>query len=212
MNIATFATGPFETNAYVVSCADTHQAAIIDPGVDSAPLIIDYLNNQKLVPVYIWLTHSHWDHIANVSMLKNRYDIPVVIHHLDTPNLEHPGSDGLPCWISFPGVIPDKIIDEGTQLILGKSTFSVIHTPGHSPGSVCLYCPEQNLLISGDTLFKGTIGNLSFPTSQPDKMRGSLEKLAKLSPITRVFPGHGPATTIGQESWLANAKQLFSLD
>lgn len=212
MNIATFPTGPFETNAYVVSCPATHQAAIIDPGVDSAKLISDYLTDQNLNPACIWLTHSHWDHIAEVAELKKKYSIPVAIHFADIPNLKNPGSDGLPCWIPIQGVTPDMIVDEGMTLTLGKLVFSIIHTPGHSPGSICLYCPEQNLLISGDTLFKGTIGNLSFPTSEPDKMWDSLEKLAKLPPSTQVFPGHGPSTTIGQESWLSNAKNLFDRD
>ncbi|CCB87693.1 MULTISPECIES: MBL fold metallo-hydrolase [Parachlamydia] len=209
MIISAFPTGPFETNAYVVGCPQTHQAAIIDPGVGSAKVIASYLTSRKLTPTSILLTHSHWDHIAEVSLLSNQYHIPVAIHPLDVPNLEKPGSDGLPCWVSFAGVIPDQLLHEGQLLKIGELTFTVIHTPGHSPGSICFYCPQEHLLFSGDTLFQGTIGNLSFPTSQPEKMWDSLDKLTKLPAITRVYPGHGPETTIGAESWLPDARKLF---
>ncbi|WP_213157022.1 MBL fold metallo-hydrolase [Parachlamydia sp. AcF125] len=209
MIISAFPTGPFETNAYVIGCPKTHQAAIIDPGVGSAKVIASYLASQGLTPTFILLTHSHWDHIAEVLPLKNQYHIPVAIHPLDSPNLEHPGSDGLPCWIAFEGVIPDQFLDEGQQITVGQAIFTVIHTPGHSPGSVCFYCPQEHLLISGDTLFQGTIGNLSFPTSQPEKMWNSLDKLTQLPASTKVYPGHGLETTIGAESWLPNARKLF---
>jgi glyoxylase-like metal-dependent hydrolase (beta-lactamase superfamily II) len=209
MDISVFPSGPFETNAYVVSCPATSQAALIDPGVNSAASLINYLEMKKLTPKCIWLTHSHWDHIAEVSLLKDKYHIPVAIHTLDAPNLEKPGSDQLPCWISFPGVIPDLLLEDGQSLSVGQLQFTVIHTPGHSPGSICLYCPAQNLLISGDTLFKGSIGNISFPTSLPDQMWDSLAKLCKLPPATHVYPGHGPHTTIQAETWLPNARKLF---
>lgn len=209
MIIKAFACGPFGTNAYIVSCPQTHEAVIIDPAPGSAPILADYLSKNHLTPRHIFLTHSHWDHIADVATLKAKYNIPVWIHRLDAPNLEHPGADGLPCWINIPAVKPDHFFEEGMKVGIGSLTFNVIHTPGHSPGCVCLYSPEEGILISGDTLFKGSIGNISFPTAQPDLMWKSLDKLAHLPPETKVFPGHGESTSIKAERWLPDAKKHF---
>ncbi len=210
MFIQVFPSGPFSTNAYVVACPNKREAAILDPAPNSFTDIQTFLTNQNLKIQKILLTHSHWDHIADVTSFKEKYAIPVYIHSLDAPNLQQPGVDGLPCWLSIPAVQPDVLLEEGMQVAVGELTFQVMHTPGHSPGSVCFYEPQQQVLFSGDTLFKGTIGNLSFPTSQPSLMWPSLAKLAQLPPQTRVFPGHGPATTIESESaWLLDAKKLF---
>jgi glyoxylase-like metal-dependent hydrolase (beta-lactamase superfamily II) len=209
ITIQAFPSGPFETNAYVVSCKKTHMASIVDPAPSSATAIVTYLHDKKLTPVAIWLTHSHWDHIADTATLKKRYQIPVYIHALDAKNLEMPGSDGLPCWITIEGVAPDHLLKEGDRLKVGEVEFTVIDTPGHTPGGVCFYSAKEGILLSGDTLFKGTIGNLSFPTARPKLMWSSLDKLASLPPATKVFPGHGPSTTIVEEGWLKDAKKLF---
>lgn len=210
MFIQVFPSGPFSTNAYVVACAQTRQAAILDPAPDSFSEIQTFLANQQLNAQKILLTHSHWDHIADVRQCKDHYHIPVYIHPLDAPNLEQPGADGLPCWLRIPTVQPDVLLEEGMEVPVGQLKLRVLHTPGHSPGSVCFYEPKEGILFSGDTLFQGTIGNLSFPTSQPDLMWPSLAKLAQLPPETRVFPGHGSATTLAAESsWLPYAKNLF---
>jgi glyoxylase-like metal-dependent hydrolase (beta-lactamase superfamily II) len=209
MIIKAIPSGPFETNAYVLGCPDFHLALIIDPAPDSSASIIDYLTKNNLKPEKILLTHSHWDHIADVACLKKHYHIPVLIHEEDAKNLEMPGSDGLPCWISIEGIKADSYLNEGDNINCGNLSFIVIHTPGHSPGCICLYEEKQNVLISGDTLFKGSIGNLSFATARPKKMWESLKKLGKLPPSTKVYPGHGPSTTIGIESWLSNAENFF---
>jgi len=192
MTIQVFPSGPFETNAYVLSCPITKDAAIIDPAPDSAPRIIQYLQTFQLEPQLILLTHSHWDHIADVHALLKSYPFKVLIHPNDAPNLEHPGTDKLPCWISIVGVKPDVLIHDGDLIPLGSLKLKVIETPGHTPGCVCFYEEEKNILFSGDTLFKGTIGNLSFPTAVPDLMWKSLDKLAKLPAATQVFSGAWP--------------------
>ena len=209
MIIQDFPSGPFETNAYVVACPTTKEAAIIDPAPDSSESLISYLTENQLNPQKILLTHSHWDHIADVSTIREHYHIPVYVHPLDAPNLITPGADGLPYWIPITGVTPDKLLAEGDVVDIGTLQFKVIHTPGHTPGGVCFYCEPEGVLLSGDTLFRSSIGKLSFPTSEPDKMWESLSKLAQLPATTKVYPGHGPSTTIGKEKWLANAKQIF---
>lgn len=210
MLIESFPSGPFETNAYVVACPKTRQAAIIDPAPESFAKVDAYLQTKQLIPTKILLTHSHWDHLADVSLFKKKYNIPVYIHPLDKGNMERPGSDGLPCWIRIDAVKSDFDIHEGDLVDIGNLKLKVIDTPGHTPGGVCFYSAEDGVLISGDTLFKGSIGNLSFPTARPELMWLSLDKLAKLPPETLVYPGHGPSTTLGAEKWLSNPKKYFS--
>lgn len=209
MNIQAFPSGPFQTNAYVVACTQTKEAAIVDPAPGSFAKIQAYISNNQLVPTKVLLTHSHWDHIADAFSFKKAYDVPVYVHPLDSPNLENPGADSLPCWIDIKGTQPDGFLNEGDIIRIGNLNFVVIHTPGHTPGGVCFYSKENDCLLAGDTLFRGTIGNLSFPTCQPDLMWLSLDKLAKLPLETVVYPGHGPSTTIGRESWLPEAKKHF---
>jgi hydroxyacylglutathione hydrolase len=203
MFLRSFPSGPFDTNAYVIGCRATKQAVIIDPSADSLPLLSSYLSENHLAPTAILLTHSHWDHIADLAATVLTYNIPVYVHELDAPNVRNPGCDKLPCWLTIAPVEPNGLLAEGQVIKIGQLEWQIIHTPGHSPGSICLYCPAQKTLISGDTLFKGTYGNTSLPTANPLLMRKSLQRLASLPTETAVYPGHGPQTTISNElSWL----------
>lgn len=209
MIYAVFPSGPFETNAYILFCPITKKAAIIDPAPSSASSLINYVKNNHLLPESILLTHSHWDHIADISEVNKQFNLPVGIQEEDAGNLTEPGSDGLPCWIAIDSVKPQFFIHHLEEITLGTLKIQVIHTPGHTPGGVCFYIPAQHLIFSGDTLFAGTIGNLSFPTARPALMWKSLAILAKLPSDTLVLPGHGPSTTIGKEKWLENAEEYF---
>jgi len=199
MLIHTITCGPFDTNAYILSCPMTKESVIIDPGVESFDRIVSYLEKNHLHLKAIFLTHSHWDHIGDVFDLKAKYQIPVYIHEADQANLENPGSDQLPLFFPIKGTKADHLIKEGDILSFGNIQLTVLETPYHSPGSVCFYEPNEKLLISGDSLFQGNIGNYSFPTSEPKKMSSSLAKLAQLPPDTKVYPGHGGPTTIRAE-------------
>ncbi len=209
MLIETFPVGPFDTNAYVIVCSKTNQCAIIDPGPGAFMPIKKYVEKNDFAPTSIYLTHSHWDHIGDVAVLKDHYQIPVQIHEKDAPNLRKPGTDGLSTPSDIEGAEPDIFFKDGDILQIGDSFWLVIETPGHSPGGVCFYNKQENQLIAGDTLFKQSIGNLSFPTAEPEKMWESLKKLAKLPPETRVYPGHGEETFIANETWLSRAKEVF---
>ena len=204
-----FPSGPFETNAYILYCPKTRAAVFIDPAPESFEALVKFVEAKHLIPESIWLTHTHWDHIADVARLKNRYNLPVGVHEDDKVNLIEPGSDQLPCWITFEGVEPQFFFHHDEKFSLGSLNIQVIHTPGHTPGGVCFYLPEEKLLFSGDTLFAGTIGNLSFPTARPALMWKSLAILAKLPFDTLVLPGHGPSTTMGKERWIDRAEELF---
>lgn len=210
MTFKVFCCGPIDTNSYILFCNETKSCIILDPGHESAERIKAFILQNDLKPLQIWLTHSHWDHIVDVAVLKEEYHISVGVHSLDQENLKKPGSDKLPCWVNIKGVDPDFYFDSNSKLSVGNINVEVIHTPGHTPGGVCFYAIESQLLFTGDTLFKGCIGNLSFPTAQPDLMWPSLAKLASLPPETQILPGHGPFTTIKQESWISRAKELLS--
>lgn len=207
--IHTIPAGPFVTNSYLVVNEVTREAVIIDAAPSATQTLVALIEKEKLTPKAILLTHSHWDHIADLIPLKERFQIPIYVHPLDAPNVRSPGVDGLTQAIGWPGIEPDILVQEGDTITIASFHFHVIHTPGHSPGCVCYFAPKEGVLFSGDTLFKGTIGNLSLPTGDPDAMWPSLKKLTKLPKETKVYPGHGPATTIEAEKWLPEAKKHF---
>lgn len=208
--IEIFPSGPFATNAYILFCYQTKKAAVIDPAPESGENILKFLNKNELELDKVILTHTHWDHFGDLKKVIDEKPAPVYVHKADEQNLIEPGSDGLPLFISISKVKPSHYLNEGDDIQIGNLHFQVFHTPGHSPGGICLYSKENHILFSGDTLFKGSIGNLSFPTAEPEKMWESLDKLAKLPKETRVYPGHGDSTTIGDEAWLKNARHIFN--
>ena len=209
MDVHTFTCGPQQTNAYLIVCPKTRTAAFIDPAPMSASALTGAAHDLGVQPDKILLTHSHWDHITDVATVKKRFPVPVLVHPADAPNLQEPGTDGLPLFLPCEGVKPDILLADQQEIEVGTLRFQVIHTPGHTPGGVCYHEPQAKILIAGDTLFQGSIGNLSLPTANPEAMWTSLDKLASLPADTTVYPGHGPATTIGAETWLPNARNVF---
>ena len=202
MFLEVFPSGPIETNAYLFACPTTKKAAVIDAPFESAEWLISRSQELSLVIDKILLTHSHWDHIGDVADLKKATGAQVYVHREDAANLENPGADKLPLLYPVKGIKADHLLVNGQILQIGTLTVQVICTPGHSAGSVCYYLEKEKVLFSGDTLFRGTIGNLSFPTSRPDLMGDSLKALAKLPPDVKVYPGHGSPTTIKAEKWI----------
>lgn len=202
MLIFNFAVGPLSTNCYLIACKATLQAAVIDPGFGAGKLVLAKASEQGISIEKILLTHSHWDHFIDASMLRERVGAQIYIHELDAENLEEPGADGLPMMIPVRAAPADKLFKNNDVIQVGELAIQVIHTPGHSPGGVGFYLPKEGVLFSGDTLFQGTFGSLSLPTAEPEKMVDSLKRLAKLPSETRIFPGHGGDTTIGREKWL----------
>lgn len=206
--IECFPSGPFETNCYILACTEKDQGVIIDPAPGSYDALIKGAAGIEIQAIL--LTHSHWDHIGDLKKVKQSFGVPVYVHPLDQDNVSAPGSDGLPLMFPIEGVAVDFDLKEGMVIEVGTLKIDVIETPGHTPGGVSFYLKKENILFSGDTLFKGSIGNLSFPHSSPSAMWKSLKKLERLPPQTVVYPGHGPSTTIGDETWLPKAEELFS--
>jgi len=205
-----FPFGPFETNTILLGCAKERKAVVIDPSYGSTSAILQKCLELELQIEKIFITHSHWDHIADVHELVHKTAASVYIHPFDSPNLVQPGIDGIPLYFPIDGVKPDHFINDGDRLMIGDLQCKVIHSPGHSPGGVCYFFPDKKLLISGDTLFEGSIGNLHLPTSEPEKMWESLRTLSQLPPDTRIAPGHGRDTLLMNETWLSRAEQIFS--
>ncbi len=186
-----------EVGSYGVNCsilAKDGLAWIVDPGQDGER-ITDLLARKGLVPAAILLTHAHFDHICAIPALKQAYpDLPVFAGAEDMVMFAHPFNQYPPEYPSFPR--PDGLKDVDT---LGLDWLEVIHTPGHTPGGVCYYAPGEGLLLSGDTLFAGSVGRTDFPGGSMATLVESLKKLTALPDDTLVIPGHGPHTTIAQE-------------
>jgi glyoxylase-like metal-dependent hydrolase (beta-lactamase superfamily II) len=191
---------PFGTNAILFGCDATKKAAVVDPAAGSAPVLLKKAEDKGFHIEKILLTHSHWDHIVDLAALKEATQAPVYVHRLDAGNVQNPGSDQVPGLLPVRPVVPDVLLEDGQTLTVGNLRIETIHTPGHARGAVCFYLPEEGVLFSGDTVFRGSIGTLALATSEPEKMTNSLHKLAKLPSHTRVIPGHGGETTIGKES------------
>lgn len=196
-----FVLGPFETNCYVVSATGSSDCWVVDCGFDPGELI-DHIRRQKLRPAALLLTHAHADHIAGIDELRRAFPgIPIHIHPAEREFLRDPElnlSAALGYGITAPAA--DHALCDGQALELGGSRWTVLHTPGHSPGGVTLHCAEEGIALVGDTLFAGSIGRSDFPTSDEAALHRSIrQRLYVLPDATVVYPGHGPATTIGRE-------------
>lgn len=186
LTVHTLRVGPLQTNCYLVH-ENPERCLVIDPG-DESGKILRTLQNLGLTAEAILLTHGHFDHKGAVSDLMAELDCPVYLcrEELSLPPMMTRGP--LSCTHHY---------GEGDTLTLAGCTFTVMHTPGHSPGSVCL-CFED-VIFSGDTLFAGSCGRTDFPGSSPRDMRTSLSRLAALEKNFTVYPGHGESTTLDEE-------------
>lgn len=190
--------GPFATNCYIIKCPETGESAVVDPGVPD-PWIKKTLAERGLKPSVILLTHAHVDHIGGLEWVKSFTGAPIWMHADDRKMLADPRLNGSAMFgepISAPP--PDRLLKDGETFTLGKLSFQVLHTPGHTPGGICFYTPGH--LIAGDTLFAGSIGRTDLPGGNHETLIRSIRsRLLPLPDDTTVYPGHGPATTIGDE-------------
>lgn len=185
MKITTIPLGLYQTNCYILAEGD--RCLVIDPG-EEADKVLGFLEKQGLTLEAILLTHGHFDHVGAVKTLAAETDCRV---YLCQEELALPGA------MTAGPLFYTDFYKEGDRLTLAGLSFEVLHTPGHTPGSVCLRFDEH--LFSGDTLFAGSCGRTDFPGSSPRDMVCSLSRLAKLEDHLRVYPGHGSSTTIGEE-------------
>jgi hydroxyacylglutathione hydrolase len=196
LQVRTLVVGPFATNCYLAFDEESKEAVIIDPGGE-APRVLEEVQRLALKPVLLLSTHGHIDHVAGVAALKEALQVPFALHPEDTPLLErHPGAEGYPDYRDPPP--PDRPLRGGDSIPFGACSLLVLETPGHTPGSLCLY--GHGVVFTGDTLFQGSVGRTDFPGSSHARLLTSiLTKLLTLPDSTVVLPGHGPRTTIGME-------------
>ena len=189
-----------ETNCYIIVDETQKKAMVIDPAGE-VPKIIEILDTLGAELVYIYLTHCHADHINGVNELKKEKGGKVLIHRKGRENLEN----RVPVLAEYIGLTPiyvkeDSIVDDDDILHVGDLEFRVIYTPGHTDDGTSLYCEKEEMLFSGDTLFKGAWGRVDLPTSDFDSIMNSIiNKLLILPENTIVYPGHGKPTRIGDE-------------
>jgi len=192
--------GPWETNAYLVWDGRSPDALVLDPGMGAADPLIGRLREHGLRLNVIANSHGHVDHIFDDAPLMRGTDAPLAIHPDDAYRLDGRNNYGF----ALEAVSATRDLREGEQVHIGDLVFDVLHLPGHSEGSVCLYEERQALLLSGDVLFAGSYGRTDLPGGSEEQMVVSLARLGReIPPAVRVLPGHGPETTIERElPWL----------
>jgi glyoxylase-like metal-dependent hydrolase (beta-lactamase superfamily II) len=200
MILETFPVGPLHCNCTILGDEITHEAVVVDPG-DNIPEILSRLQKHGLTLRQIIVTHAHIDHVGGAALLRNSTGAPVVMNQRD---LELLGMMEMQAgWLGIPTpqvAPPDASAEDGLTVGLATLPAQVLHTPGHTPGSICLLLPDHDLLLAGDTLFAGSIGRTDLPGGDGRQILRSLrERLLALPDSTRVLPGHGPETTIGEE-------------
>ncbi len=199
MKINQLVVGVCQTNCYIIYNKDTNEAMIVDPG-DQAEDISMRCRMLGVVPKAILLTHGHFDHMMAAGKLKEEFHIPIYAAEKEVPLLADARANLSAMWARPVCIKPDCLVKEGDELDICGFSITVIETPGHTIGGVCFYIPEEEVLLSGDTLFCGSFGRTDFPTGSMSVLARSIrEKLFQLPDVTQVYPGHESSTTIGYE-------------
>ncbi|HEX3438648.1 MAG TPA: MBL fold metallo-hydrolase [Pseudacidobacterium sp.] len=200
MILETFPVGLLQCNCTILGDESTGDAMVIDPG-DNIPEILARLAKHKLNLKQIVVTHAHIDHVGGALKLKQQTGAPILLNQNDLPLHEMMEMQAGWLGVETPSVAPpDASAEDHLVIGLEKYPAQVLHTPGHTPGSICLYFAPQNLLLAGDTLFAGSIGRTDLPGGDFQKILRSIhDRLLPLPDKTHVIPGHGPSTTIGEE-------------
>jgi hydroxyacylglutathione hydrolase len=198
MHVETLTLGPFATNCFIIS-NDTGEALIVDPG-NEAGVIIETVRAQGLQVALLLLTHGHMDHVAAVAEVAQALEAPVAMHPVDARWAFTP-MNAMPPYYDTP-VSPGPMardLAEGQEWLDIGLRYRVLELPGHSPGHVAFYFEDENVIFSGDVLFQGSCGRVDLPGGDGPTLMRSLRRMAGLPPATRVYCGHGPDTTIGDE-------------
>jgi hydroxyacylglutathione hydrolase len=192
--------GPFQENCYIIGDEDSGAGVVVDPG-DEAARIALAVEQTGLDVGSIIVTHAHIDHVGAVAALVDEYACPVLMHSEAEPMLKQLPTQAMMMGLKF-GKVPavDRHIGDGEVLEVGELRLRSLYTPGHAPGHLAFYVQDEDLVLSGDALFAGSVGRTDLPGGSMEVLMRSIEeRLLTLPDETRVFPGHGPQTEIGNE-------------
>jgi len=197
MIIRSLVVGPLESNCFIIAEENTREAVVVDPG-DEPDRILDLITENDLKVKYIVCTHAHFDHVGAVPEIKKETGAEILMHR-DELEIYNRSRDFAAMWGYEIEILPDPdtFVSEGDLIKIGGLIFEILHTPGHSPGGICLY--GEGILITGDTLFAGSVGRTDFYGGDEEKLKKSFKRLMDLSEDIKVFPGHGAQSTIRQE-------------
>jgi hydroxyacylglutathione hydrolase len=197
MKIENVVVGPLQVNCYIVYDEESLDAMVIDPG-DDAGKIISFIEDKKLSVSRIVCTHAHFDHIGAVRELKDKTVAPVLLNKADADIFMRADRQASLWGFQLEQQPePDIYLSDGDVIAIGNMRFKVLHTPGHSPGGICLY--GEGVIFTGDTIFAGSVGRTDFPGGSMAELKSSFSLILSLPPGTRIFPGHGPLTTVKKE-------------
>jgi glyoxylase-like metal-dependent hydrolase (beta-lactamase superfamily II) len=195
--VRTLTVGPLEENAYLVVDETTRRAVLIDPG-DEPERLLEAVRDDRAELDAIWLTHSHMDHVGAIAGIVRQTPVPISVHPSERPIYDSAAQHGLVFGLRVEQPPPpDHDLADGDTLHVGTLSFSVIHVPGHAPGHVAIH--GNGVAFVGDCLFAGSVGRTDLPLADGAQLERSLERICTLPDDTIVYPGHGPATSIGRE-------------
>ena len=188
------------TNCFLVADESTKQAVLFDAPNDTVAPLLAEVTRRGFDLIGLWLTHGHFDHIADHKVVTDRFPAArVLIHPLDAPKLRDPRSSTFVLPFTIPPREPDGLVEDGQRLQIGALVVDVIHTPGHAPGHVMYHLPDEKLLVGGDLIIMGAVGRTDLPDSDPDALDASIRRVMKLPDDTTLLPGHGDVSTLADE-------------
>ena len=200
MQILSVTGGLAQTNCFLIADEAARQAVLFDAPDHTVAPLLDAAEARDWEIVGLWLTHGHFDHLADHKVVTDRFPgARVLIHELDAPKLRRPGSAVFPLPFVIPPREPDELVADGQRLRFGTLACEVILTPGHSPGHVMYHFGDEGVLVGGDLIIGGAIGRTDLPDSDESAMTSSVRRAMRLPDATQLLPGHGQPTTLGEE-------------
>lgn len=192
--------GIASTNAFLIADDATGKAVVFDAPDNTVAPLLDEAQQRGWDVIGLWLTHGHFDHIADHKLVTDRFPgAKVLIHRLDEPKLQKPGSQVFVIPLKIPGRSADAYVEDGQELELGSLKVRVIYTPGHAPGHVMFHFPDEDVLVGGDLIIGGAVGRTDLPDSDPAALDASIRKVMRLKGDTNLLPGHGDPSTLDEE-------------